>query len=143
VKYNGNQWIQIAQNGTAGGGCSIFFQNELYCGGNFFAPFNPTPPFSVPVSINHLAKLQGTASLNESSKDQIEISPNPTSGILTVKTKGVIINQNYVISDLFGKMVKCGKLSENEFTIDISNFSSGIYILAIEGFDETIRLVRN
>lgn len=64
---------------------------------------------------------------NSLSEKELSIFPNPTNGILKIKNK--LLNQNYKIYDIRGVLIKEG-IFENELeTIDMSNYSNGIYIL--------------
>lgn len=58
-------------------------------------------------------------------KIEIEIYPNPASGMITLKTKGVIEKTN--MYDFNGELVYT--TAENEF--DVSKFKNGIYILEV------------
>jgi hypothetical protein len=139
IKFNGIQWSQIAQNGNGNtaGGCSIYYNNELYCGGKFITGFEGVG------FINHLAKLQGTLNVEESSENSFDISPNPTSGMLTIKFDKTALNDHYFISDQYGKVLLEGEIEQYEQVIDISSFTNGIYFLSMEGFEEVQRVVKN
>lgn len=130
TKYNGNQWITIAQNSWGasfqGGGCSIIYNNELYCGGNFGANFNLWPILS------YFVKLQGTGNLEDKENLQIQIYPNPFNEIISIKGEKNL-NQPFSIFDQMGREVFKGKLNGISTEVNLSLLSNGIYMLKIEG----------
>ncbi len=66
----------------------------------------------------------------QSSKNSINLYPNPTNGIVMINQSS-INNSNYEIQvyDVFGKLI----LSQNNIpTIDLSNFANGIYSLELK-----------
>jgi hypothetical protein len=134
TKFNGNQWVQIADNYTLGGGCSIFYNNELYCGGKFLI-------FSGGVIIDHLAKLQGTSSIEETVKQQITIFPNPTKDIISIKGEKNL-NQPFSIFDQMGREVFKGKLTGTDTEVNLSTLSKGMYTLKIEGNYQPAQIVK-
>lgn len=131
TKYNGNQWITIAQNSWGGsfqgGGCSIIYNNELYCGGNFGANFNLWPPIG-----SYFVKLQGTGNLEDKENLQIQIYPNPFNEIISIKGEKNL-NQPFSIFDQMGREVFKGKLNGISTEVNLSSLSNGIYMLKIEG----------
>jgi hypothetical protein len=126
TKFNGNQWIQIAENYNSGGGCSIFYNNELYCGGRFFGVFS-----NVQI-IEHLAKLQNTSGLLETNYSNFQLNPNPTSNIVTIKSEQMK-NESFIICDQLGRTVIAGKLDGISTEVNLSTLAKGIYTLKIEG----------
>jgi hypothetical protein len=126
TKFNGNQWIQIAENYNSGGGCSIFYNNELYCGGRFFGVFS-----NVQV-IEHLAKLQNTSSLSETNYSNFQLNPNPTENSVTIKSEQMK-NESFIICDQLGRSVITGKLDGISTEVNLSTLSKGIYTIKIEG----------
>lgn len=86
--------------------------------------------FPIPVRVN-LSTNSNTFSENE-----LSIFPNPTNGIIKVKSK--LLNVNYKIYDIRGALIK-EEVFDNELqTIDISNYLNGIYILKIENENYTV-----
>ncbi len=57
--------------------------------------------------------------------DIIEISPNPSFGLITVKLPTAAVN--FLIVSSLGVTVKAGRILSTYSTLDISNLSSGIY----------------
>ena len=69
-------------------------------------------------------------SVTGSKAEKISVSPNPATRTLTVKTNADNADKA-VIFDSVGHKIKTVKISENIQTIDISNLSSGNYILVL------------
>ncbi|WP_300565135.1 T9SS type A sorting domain-containing protein [Flavobacterium sp.] len=74
---------------------------------------------------------------NNLSVNQIIVYPNPTNGKLKIKhnlQEGV----DYEITNIQGTILGKGNLENEEQPIDISNFSSGVYIIRIGNGDSSI-----
>lgn len=65
---------------------------------------------------------------------QIQLSPNPTTGIVSLQTKEGVYTQSISIHDTKGQLVKNLNLNETLFNlnIDLTPYPTGIYILKIE-----------
>ena len=67
----------------------------------------------------------------------ITISPNPTKGILKIRVSNMKSNPVLQIFSLDGKEKSRIKITDNDQDVDISSYSSGIYIFRItEGKEE-------
>tara|TARA_R110002033_G_scaffold1389_1_gene12257 strand:- start:4687 stop:6921 length:2235 start_codon:yes stop_codon:yes gene_type:complete len=76
----------------------------------------------------------------ETSLDKIKLYPNPTSGILNIQMKLPI--KNAIVYNLQGQKV----IESSTIKLDVSNLSSGMYIIKIEdgnGFISTKRFIKN
>ena len=82
--------------------------------------------------------IAGSASLIENESSYVAVYPNPTYNSFTLSTKDVI-NMNFMLVDIQGKVVLTGKIESTEETVDISNLSRGQYNLVFE--DESIPVV--
>ena len=75
-------------------------------------------------------------------KCESEIYPNPTKGLLNVKMQGL---KSIVIYDMTGRMLLDETL-EDEVTVDLSGFDSGIYLMKMEtesgAFTRKINLIK-
>ena len=67
-------------------------------------------------------------SVNETKELDFTVFPNPSTGVLNVKTKGVI--NEIRILDLLGKTKRFKSISDNQ--IDISNLETGIYFIQVQ-----------
>ena len=65
------------------------------------------------------------------SHDGFTLYPNPVTNYLTINTTDQILKLN--LMDITGKIVKTLEVNSNEVTVDISNLSSGIYFVKVEG----------
>jgi len=72
-------------------------------------------------------------------KNSIEIYPNPTYDIITIKTNRTI-NGNIYFTDVLGQQVYAGKLSSkgNITQVSIGNLSQGVYLLKLESEEQTV-----
>ncbi len=62
----------------------------------------------------------------------IEIFPNPSSGIINLKTDDTSLGNNFIIVyDLQGKVIQIQDIDEDLTTIDITNEKSGLYIIKL------------
>lgn len=72
--------------------------------------------------------IVGSTSVDEQSSDNLNIYPNPTSHYLTIESDSY---NRYQLISTQGIMLKSGKLT-NKANIDLSKFSTGIYIIALQ-----------
>ena len=82
-------------------------------------------------------------SIGENSEKKVKVFPNPTNGLVRIQTGGQSVVEVQVF-DLFGKMLFQQSVNEDDFSVDLSNYSSGTYLLRIisnEGV-ETVKVVR-
>lgn len=104
-----------------------WFDGDLYAGGGFNN------------STSHIAKYDGTASVNELKAEiSWNISPNPVenSGVISGTEK----DQPVSILSLDGKLVKRILASDTETKIDLSELYSGVYLVKIG--DQQRRIVK-
>lgn len=83
------------------------------------------------VTLNFIAPIEGTVSLNttdlESNNEKLLLFPNPTKGILNIKTSQRTDQIN--VFDATGKQVKSFQNIQDK--VDVSNLTNGIYYLEI------------
>ncbi|MBM3417796.1 MAG: T9SS type A sorting domain-containing protein, partial [Bacteroidetes bacterium] len=75
---------------------------------------------------------------------QVSAFPNPTSEQIKISTALPI--RNYTVFNTFGtKLEKQQNLNTDDFTIDFTSFSSGVYFLILESISgtKTIRVTKN
>ena len=75
-------------------------------------------------------------------KNNVAIYPNPSSGVYQLQNKFPFNNNSYDIYDSLGKKIQSGFLLENFPSIDLSEFSSGVYFLKIYDFPKTFKLLK-
>lgn len=75
-----------------------------------------------------------------SSEENLAIFPNPSSDFITIPNlEGAV---NYKIVDLSGRIVLKNKLALGE-SIDIQSLSNGIYLVHLENYSNTFKIVKN
>jgi len=64
---------------------------------------------------------------------EIIIYPNPTKGVLIVKLLNIKTQTpvHYTLMHTNGKHIVSGKSADNPFTLDLSGFSTGVYLLRL------------
>ena len=73
------------------------------------------------------------ASIPENAPFEVSIFPNPTSNYINIRTGLTESPMHVKITDMTGKVVQNEWLvSETQFTIDISHFAQGIYLLTLQ-----------
>jgi hypothetical protein len=88
--------------------------------------------------------IQITAGINEPSKNEVTIYPNPTSQNVTVSS-AVLIDCIEII-DLFGRSIlSIVEINDHDYNLDLSNYSNGNYILKVssKSHSEYYPLVKN
>lgn len=74
--------------------------------------------------------------------DKIAIAPNPSNGVFTISKNNQTTISKVTIFDINGKVVKAvdSELNFDTTTVDLSNFSKGVYFMEIA--NETDKIVR-
>ncbi len=147
IKFNGNQWIPIANNFCMGGTCSAMYNGELFVGGasadgfGFFSSMDNNP--SGLVFTSGIAKLNPNVGSLELLSNQLEVSiyPNPTAHSITIKGEKNL-NQTFHIYDQMGREVFKGKLTGTETEVNLSALYKGMYTLKIEGNYQPAQIVK-
>ena len=80
-----------------------------------------------------------TASINEYSKDNFRVYPNPVSSELTIEMD-LSEEKKYRIYSTIGELVSSGKLNSNLNTIDLSSLPPNVYVLNINS--HSVKLVK-
>ena len=70
-------------------------------------------------------------------ENELVLYPNPVSNILNIKNPDGMIFKSLKINDVLGKTVYLDRYAEGKNTIDVSNLSSGMYLLSISSEDKT------
>ena len=80
-----------------------------------------------------------TASINEYSKDNFRVYPNPVNSELTIEMD-LSEEKKYRIYSTIGELVSSGKLNSNLNTIDLSSLPPNVYVLNIN--NHSVKLVK-
>ena len=89
--------------------------------------------------IKGLVKVSSsTAGINDLTKTNISIYPNPTNNIINVNLGAVASPTNYSLYSIDGKMIRVNNMvNNNSFSIDLTEMAIGIYILKIKSENST------
>ena len=68
------------------------------------------------------------------------VFPNPTNGIFEIKSKQRI--GKIKITDINGKVIKTAKSNKNRITINLLNYSSGVYFIHFVKINKTVKIIR-
>ncbi len=84
------------------------------------------------------------SSIEENNVENIKVFPNPTNGNVYVSTESQPVLELQVF-DIFGKMLIKKRIGEKEFSIDLSDYSAGTYLLRFVTNNgiETSKIVKN
>lgn len=71
--------------------------------------------------------------MTDYTKTNISIYPNPTNNIINVNLGELTNSANYALYSINGKMIGVDKaVYNNNFTVDLTNVATGVYILKIK-----------
>lgn len=140
------------------GGANNVYTNDMKISGTklvLLGSFVATVDFDPNSGIENVTSQGGNdaylLSLNETSllsseafeKANISIYPNPVSSLLNLQTE--LSDFNYTIYTIEGKIVKQGKSTISESSVDVSSLTSGIYLVEIEsnGSKSVQKIIKN
>jgi hypothetical protein len=72
-------------------------------------------------------------------EDQLNIYPNPVTDVLNVQWKNTNESANLSIRDLSGRLVLSERVANGNAVLDLSNLSSGNYILELQTEESSLR----
>jgi hypothetical protein len=83
------------------------------------------------------------ASIGENIQKNVRVFPNPTHGIARMQMEGQPVIEVQVF-DLFGKMLSHQSANGNEFSVDLTGYAAGTYLLRLFSNDgvETVKIVK-
>jgi photosystem II stability/assembly factor-like uncharacterized protein len=64
-------------------------------------------------------------------KNEIQLFPNPVTTQLTIEIEGVTEDGEFSVYNIAGQIIKTGKITNSETTIDIGSFKAGLYIVKV------------
>ena len=73
--------------------------------------------------------VENCAGLNENSAQNLQVFPNPTEGIVTLKN--ALVDSEFLIFDFKGQLVKTGKVNSENQVVSLENIASGVYTIQI------------
>lgn len=135
---NGNTQLSGGWSLPFGGGTLLTTQLTI---GTHYYVCTPHAFFGMKGTIT----VQGATGINENQLTSgTTLFPNPATDNFSIKTscKSLI---TYNITDIFGKQILSGNLTSDLTTIDISQFSFGVYLVTLqtEDYKQVFRLVKS
>lgn len=110
-----------------------FFEHQwdytLFCASINGAPLVSLPPVPDPLANPVLCNSIYTSIDEPKESTDFVLYPNPTKGLLQIKTKQQI--NSIKVTDVFGKQVYFSKINKSETEINISNLTNGIYFVRL------------
>ncbi|WP_116788327.1 T9SS type A sorting domain-containing protein [Flavobacterium psychrotrophum] len=93
-------------------------------------------------SVNLSSYLDGYLSRFDAVLEQaVTLYPNPAGSTVNLDLSTQAVGKEYTISDMAGKIVANGTLTNKTNTLDISTFAAGIYNVEVEG-SQSVKLVK-
>ena len=74
-----------------------------------------------------------TIGFNELQWNNVQIFPNPSNGIFTLKLNSSINPPLFFVTDLQGRILLTEQLTDSEMKVDLSKFSNGTYFIHLDG----------
>jgi Secretion system C-terminal sorting domain len=84
---------------------------------------------------NASTDLKDELSVKEEKVNDLVAFPNPTTGLITIKSDSKIID-SVTVNNLFGEEVQIKNTSNSNTELDISNLPKGIYLVKVKSGDE-------
>jgi len=134
AKWNGTTWSKVGGSiGVSNGGsidAMTIYNNSLYVGGGFDSVGG--------VYAKNIAMWTAPNSINEINKGTaLAVYPDPVLTNVYVKINGITGEKMYYrIYDQLGQEVKSGDFTHGVNTIDVSDFSTGIYLVSVSANDK-------
>jgi beta-glucanase (GH16 family) len=134
---DGNLYYQLninnGINGTNEFQLPFYLILNLAVGGNWPGYPDATTVFPAEMKIDYVRvyKDQSEASIAENELANITVSPNPTTGILSIQNTAPTKLSNYSVFGLDGKLKQSEKLEINQNEIDLSKLENGVYFLRL------------
>jgi uncharacterized repeat protein (TIGR01451 family) len=114
---HGNILLKLKSNATIS-------ENEVTNNAGIYFDYN------FPVATNDEETVFGDLSKNNFTKDpSVQVYPNPTANVITVKAANTI--NSIELYDVQGRLLSTTLLNENSKTIDLSNYSAGVYFVNV------------
>jgi uncharacterized delta-60 repeat protein len=83
----------------------------------------------------------GPLSVSEFEKNKFTIYPNPSNGVFTIERDLFSENEQYEITDIAGKTIASGELTEKQSQLNLTAAQSGVYFLKTS--NSIFRLLKN
>jgi Zn-dependent metalloprotease len=123
-------------------GSNVWLATETELTNISLSELRPGTRYEVRVHINCLSKTAPNASLRFQTNlyEETNFAPNPTEGEITIYPSKNLIGNRFSIQDNTGRLLAQGEL--RDYTIDLSVFSPGLYILKIDG-EKPVKIIKH
>ncbi|MBR5983689.1 MAG: S8 family peptidase [Bacteroidales bacterium] len=74
-------------------------------------------------------------------EQKIDVFPNPTEGVVNIFIPSEYCGQKFCLYDVYGRIVKTFIVENQEFNIDLTNLSDGIYLLRCDALNVQTKIV--
>ena len=78
--------------------------------------------------------------------NDVVLYPNPSSSVINISIQDAMaLPENYTVYNNLGQVINKGKINSNNFGIDISGYSNGIYFIKVDKgeYSKTLRFIKN
>ena len=77
-------------------------------------------------------------------ENNVTVYPNPTKGLVTLQFNKPVKTGLYRLSDLSGKLLLDGAITTSIFTLDLSRYENGVYLLTLtlDGETDTWKIIK-
>lgn len=72
------------------------------------------------------------AGVDEKQSVIINLTPNPTVDQINIKVEQKFVGNEFIISDLSGRIIQNGKIPSNDFTLNLAGEQNGTYLFTIQ-----------
>ena len=72
---------------------------------------------------------------------QVSIYPNPAKELITVTVGNNLLNKNAMLTDMYGKVLQIIKISSLSFTLNLSGYPAGFYVMKIDN-EKQIKIIK-
>lgn len=76
--------------------------------------------------------------VNELTKDNYTIYPNPTNGMVNISFSNTLTNGNVEIIDATGRVLQKAAVKTKQIALDLSSYENGFYFIRINNNDKTV-----
>ena len=87
-------------------------------------------------------KQSAELAVDDAKWENLVVCPNPFSTVLRISNYDLQGDTKFELVDVMGKVVRSGKLLENETQIETTALTSGLYILRLETAEGQMKSVR-
>lgn len=81
--------------------------------------------------------------ISENSEQLLKVYPNPAKETITISSDASIVGKDFSIINQLGQALILGKISQQEVSVDLSDLSTGVYVIRIDGVEKSsFRIVK-